>query len=218
MFWFFKSNAQRQKEANDHLNKALQARVEELQSDLDLTDGAYRLMIEDQHRSNGEIEKLKERIIQRDEMLKICRDSRLDAEKDAKASKDALILATFKLNSATDAIRIFADRYKISLAELRQLQVADMIMPVEGAQGFEKPSAAFAPFEAVDPLILLNAGNDFKQTAGKFRQLRQSFVTMQLAITNLFDGLETQAKKAAVTRDQIRSARDAVSGKIGRKI
>lgn len=218
MFGFFKSNAHRQKEASDHLNKALQARVDELQSDLDLTDGAYRLMIEDQHRSNGEIEKLKERIIQRDEMLKICRDSRLDAEKDAKASKDALIIATFKLNSATDAIKIFAERYNISAAELRQLQVADTLTPDEGNQGFEKPSAAFAPFEATDPLILLNAGNDFKQTSGKFRQLRQNFVTLQLALTKMFDGLERQAKKNPVTIDQLRDVRQQASDAIGRKI
>lgn len=218
MFGFFKSNAERQKEASDHLNKALQARVDELQSDLDLTDGAYRLIIEDQTRSNDEIEKLKQRISQRDDMLKICRDSRLQAEKDAQDARHSFKLATFKLASAQDAIKIFTDRYKISAAELRQLQVADMVMPVEGAQGFDKPTASFAPFEHEDPLVMLNAGNDFKQTSGKFRQLRQNFVTLQLAITNLFDGLESAARKHPVTREQIRSARDAMSGTIGRKI
>lgn len=198
--------------------KKLLMRIEELQRDLDLTESAYFSSIKTQDDLNAEVLQMKQKLEQRDDMLSICRDGRLQAEKDARDTKEALKLATFKLNSATDAIRIFSDRHNISPAELRQLQVADMITPVDGAQGFEKPSASFAPFEATDPLNLLNAGNDFKQTAGKFRQLRQSFVTMQLAITNLFDGLEMQAKKAAVTRDQIRSARDAVSGKIGRKI
>lgn len=199
-------------------NDALRRRVNNLEEDAALSEALYQGMNEDLKQSYEVQDQLQEKISQRDDMLRICRDGRLQAEKDARAFKEALKASNFKLNSATDAIKIFAERYKISPDELRQLQVAALIAPDADRQGFEKPTSDFSPFDNTDPLVMLNAGNDFKQTAGKFRQLRQSFVTLQLAITGLFDGLEMQAKKAAVTRDQIRSARDAVSGKIGRKI
>lgn len=210
MFWnFFRQR--KDAEAQAKANEILRRKVMEMQTDLDLEKSIYNHAVKD----NGQ---LQEMISQRDDMLRICRDGRLQAEKDAKAHKDALIIATFKLNSAIEAIKIFADRYKISATELRQLQVADLLPAQEDNQGFERATASFAPFESGDALTLLNAGNDFKQTSGKFRQLRQNFVTLQLALTKMFDGLERQAKKKPVTISQLRDVRQQASDAIGRKV
>lgn len=127
---------------------------------------------------------------------------------------------SFKLSSAQDATSIFADRYKISAAELRQLQVADMVIHEAGEDGRNKRevSAQVRDHDASDPLQALNDGNDFKQTAGKFRQLRQNFVTLQLALTAMFDAMERHADKRPMTREGIRGYRQDASAQIGRRI
>ncbi len=126
----------------------------------------------------------------------------------------------YSLQSATDAIQIFANRYKISAAELRQLHVADMVIHEAGEDGRNKREveAVFRNTDDSDPLTALNDGNDFKQTAGKFRQLRQHFVTLQLALTSMFDALEKHASEKPLTKEQVATYRLGASSMIRRKI
>lgn len=204
MFGFLKFNGSGQRIAELELrNQVLERRIKS-------AEAAYNNAVDVIDQNLKQIEARYRVISMRDNMLRICRDDRLKAEEAAR-------VATFKLESAQDALRIFAERYRISAEELRQLQVADLVKADPANQGHEKATANF-DVDVSDPLTLLNAGNDFKQTAGKFRQLRQSFVTLQLAITAIFDGLERAAKQKPVTFAQIRDARIEVSGKIGRKV
>lgn len=204
MFGFLKFNGSGQRIAELELrNQVLEKRWSDAEIDF---NNAVDVVV----KKNDEIQKLKSKISVRDDMLRICRDDRLKAE-------EAVRTTSFKLESAQDALRIFAERYRISPEELRQLQVADLVKADPANQGHEKATANF-DVDVSDPLTLLNASNDFKQTAGKFRQLRQNFVTLQLAITAIFDGLERAAKQKPVTFAQIRDARIEVSGKIGRKV
>lgn len=147
-----------------------------------------------------------------------CIQARLDVEFELSKVKDQHKLLDHRLESSREAIRIFADRYKISPAELRQLQVADMIPADPDKQGFERPTASFAPFEVTDPLVALNAGNDFKQTAGKFRQLRQHFQSLQMALTLMFDAMEKQARRKHLSAAEIKDYRAKASDMCGRKI
>lgn len=218
MLGFFRNrHLERLKKVEEILHHTRQ-KLQEAHFDKGVTDAAYEALVSDHEEAIQKNKKSEVLVSEFQLMLRICRDSRLVAENEAKFAKEQLQAATFKLDSATEAIKIFADRYKISASELRQLQVADLLPAEEGKQGFEKATAQFEPFDAGDALVLLNAGNDFKQTSGKFRQLRQNFVTLQLALTKMFDGLERQAKKKPVTVDQIRDVRKQASEAIGRKI
>lgn len=151
-------------------------------------------------------------------LLENCMKTRLDINHENAKLRESNRLISYKLDSATSAISIFAERYKISAAELRQLHVADMAVADPKKQGQDKAKPIFAPFLADDPLVALNAGNDFRQTAGKFRQLRQAFQSMQLALTQMFDGMEKEARKAPVTKDRIAEYRATAANLIGRKI
>lgn len=151
-------------------------------------------------------------------VIQECRNRNLDIDHENAKLRESNRLITYKLDSASAALKIFAERYKISAAELRQLHVADMAIADPDKQGQDKAKPIFAPFLADDPLVVLNAGNDFKQTAGKFRQLRTAFQSLQLAITEMFDGMERDAKKEPLSKDRVRAYRETASGLIGRRV
>ena len=135
-----------------------------------------------------------------------------NAEREIERLQKQVKAEQFRADSAQDAIAILTERYGISAHELRQLQVADM-KKKDGANNGEVE--ALFDHDLTDPLAALNAGNDFKQTAGKFRQLRKAFVSYQIGVTSIFDRLE---KLPDVSKGDIQEARDAVSSTLRRKV